>query len=149
MQKIGAPKFTDTEMAFARRLQEPLVAQFGRQFPLAIDDRIHRVAAIPRASKGSTDVGDISWRVPTGGLRTACLPAESPGHSWQNVASIGSSIGEKGIIYSSKILAVTAIELMQRRELIAAARSDWQTRMKDKKYFSFIPDGQQPPKKIR
>jgi hypothetical protein len=38
---------------------------------------------------------------------------------------------------------------MQRRELIAAARSDWQTRMKDKKYFSFIPDGQQPPKKIR
>jgi aminobenzoyl-glutamate utilization protein B len=149
MQRIGAPTFVAAEMAFARRLQQPLVTQFGRQFPLAIDDRIHRVPAVPRPSKGSTDVGDISWRVPTGGLRTACLPAESPGHSWQNVASIGSSIGEKGILYASKILAVTAIDLLQRPELIAAARSDWQTRTKDKKYFSFIPDGQQPPQQIR
>ena len=149
MQKIGTPKFTDEEKAFARRLQEPLVAEFGNRFPLAIDERLHRVPTNPRPSKGSTDVGDISWRVPTGGLRTSCLPSESPGHSWQNVACIGSTVGEKGILFASKVLAVTAIDLLEDPRLIAGARSDWEGRMKDRKYFSFIPDGQQPPKKIR
>jgi len=102
-----------------------------------------------RPSKGSTDVGDISWRVPTGGLRTSCLIAQSPGHSWQNVASIGSTIGEKGIIYAAKVLAVTAIDLYEDPKLLAAARGDWQQRMESRKYFSFIPDGQAPPRNIR
>jgi aminobenzoyl-glutamate utilization protein B len=149
MQKIGAPQFTDNEKAFARRLQEPLVAQFGNQFALAIDERLHRVPAAPRPSKGSTDVGDISWRIPTGGLRTSCMPSQSPGHSWQNVASIGSSIGEKGILFASKVLAVTAIDLLEDPKQIAAARLDWQNRMKGKDYVTFIPDGQKPPKQIR
>jgi len=149
MQKIGAPKFTDDEKAFARRLQAPLVAQFGKQFALAIDDRLHRVPTVSKPSKGSTDVGDISWRVPTGGLRTTCLPSESPGHSWQNVASIGSTVGEKGVLFASKVLAVTALDLLEDPNRIAAARLDWEGRMKDKKYISFIPDGQKPPKTIR
>ncbi len=149
LERIGPPEFTEDEMTFARRLQEPLVAQFGSQFPLAIDNRVHRVLANPEPSKGSTDVGDISWRVPTGGIRTSCFPSESPGHSWQNVASIGSTIGEKGIIYAAKALAVTTIQLLQDPDAIAAARGDWQQRMDGKKYFSFIPDGQAPPKEIR
>lgn len=149
MLRIGAPTFTDEEKAFARRLQEPLIEQFGSQFPLAIDERIHRATGTPPPSKGSTDVGDISWRVPTGGLRTSCLPFNSPGHSWQNVASIGSTIGEKGVIFAAKVLAVTAVDLFEDPRILAAARQEWQIRMKDRKYFSFIPDGQQPPKTIR
>ena len=149
LESIAAPEFTEDEKLFARRLQEPLVAEFGRNFPLALDSTIHRVTANPEPGKGSTDVGDISWRVPTGGLRTACVPSESPGHSWQNVASIGSSVGEKGILFAAKGLAATAIELLAKPELITAARADWQQRMNGKTYFSFIPDGQQPPEKIR
>lgn len=149
LEKIGAPEFSDDEITFARRLQEPLIAEFGSKFPLAIDNRVHRVSANPQPSKGSTDVGDISWRVPTGGLRTSCLPAESPGHSWQNVASIGSTIGEKGTIYAAKALAVTAIQLLEDPDAIAAARADWKQRMDGKNYFTFIPNGQEPPKQIR
>ncbi|MDP6059657.1 MAG: amidohydrolase [Pirellulaceae bacterium] len=149
LQRIGAPAFDDKEIEFARRLQAPLTAQFGTEFPLAIDERIHRAAVGTDPSKGSTDVGDISWRVPTGGLRTSCLIARSPGHSWQNVASIGSTIGEKGIIYAAKALAVTAIDLYEDPKLLAAARGDWQQRMEARTYFSFIPDGQAPPQKIR
>jgi aminobenzoyl-glutamate utilization protein B len=147
--KVGAPKFTVEEQEFARRLQAPLAAEFGTEFPLAIDDAIHAVPRTPSPSKGSTDVGDISWRVPTGGLRTACLAAGSPGHSWQNVAAIGSSIGEKGIVYAAKVLAVTTVDLLEQPELVAAARADWQERMKGRKYFSFIPEGQKAPAKIR
>ena len=149
LQRIGAPTFSDAEKAFARRLQAPLTEQFGTQFPLAIDERIHRMTATSAPSKGSTDVGDISWRVPTGGLHTTCLMAQSPGHSWQNVACIGSSIGEKGILYAAKAMSATALDLLEDPKLVAAARADWEQRMKNREYFSFIPLGQKPPKSIR
>lgn len=149
LEAVGPPKFTDDEHTFARRLQEPLAAEFGTQFPLALDERVHRATPASKLSKGSTDVGDISWRIPTGGLKTACFPADSPGHSWQNVASIGSSIGEKGTIYAAKVLAATALDLFEDERLLKAARADFDARMKDRKYFSFIPEGQKVPKKIR
>lgn len=148
LERIGAPTFTEEEKLFARRLQEPLIEQFNSQFEMAIDEQIHRKKDA-KPSKGSTDVGDISWRVPTGGLRTACMAHRSPGHSWQNVACIGSSIGEKGILYAAKTLAASALDLMEDPRLIAAARADFDQRMKDKKYFSFIPEGQEVPQKIR
>ena len=149
MQLVGAPEFTQEEENFARKLQSPLVAQFGREYPLALDSRIHPVTANPESSKGSTDVGDISWRVPTSGIRATCFIADAPGHSWQNVSSIGSSIGEKGILFASKVLAITAVELMQDSNQVLTAKAEWQQRMKGKKYFTFIPDGQKAPKSIR
>ena len=147
--RVGAPEFSEDEQAFARRLQEPLIEEFGRKFPLAIDASIHAVAASNEPTKGSTDVGDISWHVPTSGLRTTCFVAESPGHSWQNVACIGSSIGEKGIVYASKVLALTALDLLEQPDLVAAARADFEGRMKDRKYTTLIPKGQNVPEKIR
>jgi aminobenzoyl-glutamate utilization protein B len=149
LERIGAPKFSDDEQLFARRLQAPLTEQFGTQFEMALDDRVHRATTGSELSKGSTDVGDISWRVPTGGLRTTCMAFGSPGHSWQNVAAIGSSIGEKGTIYAAQVLAASAIELLEKPELIAAAKADFKERMKDRTYFSFIPKGQPVPKSIR
>lgn len=147
--RIEAPKFTQEEHAFARRLQEPLVELNGKPFPVALDEKVYPLQAIGEKSKGSTDVGDISWHVPTMGLRTACFPSGSPGHCWQNVASIGSSIGEKGTVYAAQLLAAAGIELLQHPEIIAAAKADFATRMKDKPYTSLLPSGQKPPAKIR
>jgi len=149
LRKIGPPQFDDDQIAFARRLQAPLVEQFGRSFAAALESEVRRAAAQPQPSKGSTDVGDISWRVPTGGLRTTCLAAGSPGHSWQNVAAIGSTIGEKGMVYAAKALAVTALDVLENPELVTAAKADWQLRMEGRHYFSFIPEGQEPPRAIR
>jgi aminobenzoyl-glutamate utilization protein B len=149
LRLIGAPTFSDEEKIFARRLQAPLTEQFETRFPVAIDAEIHRTLENPPPSKGSTDVGDISWRIPTGGIRTSCMVAKSPGHSWQNVAAIGSSIGEKGIIYAAKVLAVTTIDLLEDPQQIAAAEEDFKLRMKDRTYFSFIPKGQKAPRSIR
>jgi aminobenzoyl-glutamate utilization protein B len=149
LEKLGAPQFSDDEEVFARRLQEPLREQFQAEFPLALDARIHRWNSESETSKGSTDVGDVSWRVPTGGLRTTCFVAGSPGHSWQNVACIAGSIGQKGTLYAARTLAVTALDLLEDPAQIAAARLEWQMRMTDRKYFSFIPEGQPPPAQIR
>jgi len=149
MAAIGPPKFTPEEHAFAARLQEPLKAEFGTVFKSTLNEGIDTLAESSKTSKGSTDVGDISWRVPTGGLRTTCVAADSPGHSWQNVACIGSPIGDKGILFAAKALATTAVQLLEDADLRAAARADFDTRMKDRKYTTLIPEGQPAPKAIR
>jgi len=149
LKRVGAPKFTIQEKTFARRLQEPLITEFGTNFPLAIEETIRPLSQSTKTSKGSTDVGDISWYVPTGGVRTSCLVADSPGHSWQNVACIGSSIGEKGIIYAAKVLAISAIDLYENPQLVAAAKANWKARMKGRQYTTLIPEGQKAPVKIR
>ena len=149
LSRIAPPKFTAEENAFATRLQAPLIEQFGTTFKMPLDDSVHPLAATPEKTKGSTDVGDISWHVPTVGLRTACFPVGSPGHCWQNVASIRSTIGDKGTIYAAQVLACTALDLFQNPPLIAAAKKDFDERMKDRKYTTLIPTGQKPPAKIR
>jgi aminobenzoyl-glutamate utilization protein B len=149
LTRVAPPKFTPDEHAFAQRLQAPLVEQFGKSFSKALDETVHPLAAVPEITKGSTDVGDISWHVPTCGLRTACFPVGSPGHCWQNVASIGSTIGDKGTVYAAQVLACAALDLFQRPDQIAAAKADFQQRMKDRQYTTHIPKGQKPPTKIR
>jgi aminobenzoyl-glutamate utilization protein B len=149
MEKIGPPKFSDEEILFARRLQQPLREQFQLEFPDALDEQVYRWTADAEPNRGSTDVGDISWHVPTGGIRTTCFVAGAPGHSWQNVACIGSSIGEKGVLYAARTLAVTALDLLENPALVAAARADWESRMQGRAYSSLIPPGQQAPAAIR
>lgn len=149
MELIGAPTFSAEEHAFAARMQQPLTEEFGTVFDATLHEAIEALSASQGTSKGSTDVGDISWHVPTGGLRTACMAAGSPGHSWQNVACIGSSIGEKGIVFAAKALAVTAVQLLQDDDLRLAARAEFEERMDGRAYTTLIPDGQPAPASIR
>jgi len=149
LHRVGPPSHTESEHAFARRLQQPLIEQFGSKFPISIDSSIRSIAQSSKPSKGSTDVGDISWYVPTAGIRTTCLIAKSPGHSWQNVSCIGSSIGEKGIVYAARVLAVSMLDLLEQPTTISAARQDWKQRMKDRSYNTLIPKGQPAPGRIR
>ena len=148
LERVGPPKFTPDEHTFARRLQESVTQEFGTVFKLALDEEVHRTAKLG-AGSGSTDVGDISWHVPTGGLRTACFAADAPGHSWQNVAAIGSSIGEKGFTYAAKVLACTTLDLLEDPKALAAAKADFKQRMENRKYNTLIPTGQKAPKTIR
>ena len=69
----------------------------------------------------STDVGDVSYLVPTVQLYTACCASGTPGHSWQMVSQTGCSIGEKGMITAAKVLALTALRLFEKPELLKGA----------------------------
>ena len=149
LESVGAPKFDETERAFARRLQQPVQQEFGTNIKLALEDFVTSLKDATEVSKGSTDVGDISWYVPTAGLRATCFPSECPGHSWQNVASMGSTIGEKGMLVASKALAVSALDLFEKPELVTAAKADFKKRLEGIKYTTLIPKGQTAPTKIR
>src|SRR5207248_10005365 len=103
----------------------------------------------PRVDGGSTDVGDVSWLVPTGGLNTACFALGSPGHSWQNVAAVGSPIGHKGMMVAAKALALSLADLLQDEAVRKEAKADFEKRMTGRKYTTRIPPGQTAPKAIR
>ncbi len=94
-------------------------------------------------SPGSTDVGDVSWLTPTAQFHTVCETAGVPGHSWQIVSCGASSIGDKGLIYAAKILALAAIDLFEKPDLLSAARREFNERTK-KGYICPIEPGAVP-----
>ena len=90
-------------------------------------------------SSGSTDVGDVSWAVPTVGLSTATWVPGTAAHSWQAVACSGTSLGQKGMMVAAKTLALTAIDLFSDPKLVETARRDWLTaRGADFKYEALL-----------
>jgi aminobenzoyl-glutamate utilization protein B len=148
-QKVGPPRFDDADRDLARQLQTALRADFGMKLPKPLEDSVEDMPATPYQDAGSTDVGDVSWHIPTGGLSAACFAAGSPGHSWQNVAAAGSPIAHKGMVVAAKVLALSAVDLLQNQQAVRDAKADFDKRMKDRKYTTIIPKGQKAPKSIR
>lgn len=148
-KKVGPPHFDQADLDLARQLQTSLQTEFGLKEPKPLNDTIEELPAAPDHNAGSTDVGDISWHVPTSGFATACFAAGSPEHSWQNAAAIGSPIGHKGMMVAAKVLALSAVELLEHPQVLHEARTDFQERMKDRPYTTKIPKGQRAPKAIR
>ena len=81
-----------------------------------------------RRSTASTDVGDVSWVVPTSGLLAATWVPGTPAHTWQAVAAGGTTIGTKGMMVAAKSLALTALDLFSDPLIIAEARLEFEKR---------------------
>jgi len=161
MKKVGAPRFNRDDIAFANELKKSipknslegyyrLIPPDMLEFAKAILSQPLNKLIIPPIGKGkvmpgSTDVADVSWKVPLGEFGTACEIMGSPGHSWQNVATSGMSIGHKGMLTAAKILAVSALEFMQNPKLVENALMEHNIAHKDKPYKSALPDGLKPP----
>ncbi len=100
---------------------------------------------IEKGRGGSTDVGDISWVVPTAGLRTATWVPGTSAHTWQAVAAGGMSIGHKGMMLAAKTLAATAIELFNSPKVIEAGKMELKNRVgKDFVYKPLLGDRKPP-----
>ena len=83
---------------------------------------------IEKGRGGSTDVGDVSWMVPTAGLRTATWVPGTSAHTRQAVAAGGMSIGMKGMMVAAKTLTLTGIDLFLQPELCTTAEIELQKR---------------------
>jgi aminobenzoyl-glutamate utilization protein B len=94
---------------------------------------------------GSTDVADVSWNTPTQEFSTACFVVGTPGHSWQNVAVSGTTIGQKSSLFAAKVMATTTLDLMTKPEELRRVREDWEARMEGLTYTSPLPDDLEPP----
>ena len=94
---------------------------------------------------GSTDVGDVSWLVPTAGARIASWVPGTPGHSWQAVASGGTTIGLKGEKLAAQVLSDTAIEIYLDPNIVEEAEKELLRRVgKDFDYFPLLGDRDPP-----
>ena len=118
LRKVGGVEYTEAERAFARQIQATF--EGGPSRPLGSEGEIVDFG-VEGVGGGSTDVGDISWVVPTAGLSTATWVPGTSAHSWQAVAAGGTDIGTKGMMVAAKTLALTMIELFQSPDVIAAA----------------------------
>ncbi len=122
LHTAGAITWTPEEIAFAQKIQTTLAPGAPA---LSTVGEIQPAQLVDDALGGSTDVSDVSWVVPTVGLSTATFVPGSAGHSWQNVAASGTSIGIKGAVLAAKTLALTAADLFRSPDTIAAAKQEF------------------------
>ena len=93
---------------------------------------------------GSTDVGDVSWLVPEIRLGVTTAPVGTPWHSWAVVACGGMSIGHKGMVYASKALAMTMVDLFTDPEAVENIKREFKERKGDYQYKAILPEGPAP-----
>lgn len=122
LQQVGGISYTAQERDFAQTLQKSLTGDVPN---ISDAEKVQPLKAVVDAGGGSTDVGDVSWAVPTVGLRTATWVPGVPAHSWQAVASGGTEIGTKGMINAAKVLAFTAVDLFTNPALIQSAKEEF------------------------
>ena len=122
LEKVGGITYTPQEIDFAKKIQ----TSFEFTYP-SIDSAaiVGKLKTQEDAGGGSTDVGDVSWTVPTVGLRAATWVPGTPGHSWQAVACGGTEIGTKGMMIAAKTMALTAIDMYTNPALIEKAKQEF------------------------
>lgn len=93
---------------------------------------------------GSTDVGDVSWVVPTGQVYTNCYAAGTAMHSWQAVAQGKSATAHKGMMAAAKVMAMTGAQLLLNPDLVEKAKADWKEELDGETYPSPLPKDSRP-----
>ena len=155
LERLGAPVFDDADKATARKFQatftpEEIASSYARfhlkpkkDEPLC--DLIVPLYSGDGSMVGSTDVGSVSWVVPTVQMRGATYAIGTPGHSWQLVAQGKLPAGHKGMAHAAKVMAGTAIELIRNPALVEAAKADLRGRLDGNPFVNPIPDDVMPP----
>ena len=132
----GGVSYNQKEQEYAEEIYQTLVSPSGK-----IGDQEKVLAYRQTHGYGSTDVGDVSWVVPTGGISVATWVRGTASHSWQAVAIGGTSIGLKGTKLAAEVLSDTAIELMMNPLIIKNANQELQKRVaKDFVYEPLLGD---------
>jgi aminobenzoyl-glutamate utilization protein B len=137
---LGAMEWSDDEVDFAHQIQQATgKEQTGMNtLPEPLDEN----PGEPEG--GSTDVGDVSWVVPTLHFSVVTAPAETPWHAWPVVAAGGMSIGHKGMLYAAKTMAVTLVDLYQDEDAREAIRAEWLEDKNGREYRAFLAEGPPP-----
>lgn len=139
LEKVGGIQYTAEEKAFADQLRPTLT---GTLPPVSAAASVSPPEV--GVSSGSTDMGDLSWVVPTVQLSAATWVPGTPAHSWQAVAAGGMSIGSKGMMVAAKTIALTAMELMSDPAQLVKARAEFEKRLGGFVYVSRVGDRKPP-----
>ena len=158
-REIGVPSYTEEELAYAAAFKKAgasfqqsdieayikdkeKLKQCMREEPLCtyyVENEHSDVCEM-----GSTDVGDVSWVVPTATINTACWSWGTPGHSWQLTAQGKSSIAMKGMYLAADIMALAAEKIYEDHSIIQKAWNELNKRTQEEAYQCLIPKDIKP-----
>ena len=137
LEKVGGINYTAQEIEFAKKIQSSFTYKVPGIETAAI---VKPIKAEEDAGGGSTDVGDVSYAVPTVGMRAATWVPGTPAHSWQATACGGTEIGTKGMMVAAKTMALTAIDLYTTPALIEKAKAEFAKDKGDYQYKALLGD---------
>jgi aminobenzoyl-glutamate utilization protein B len=154
MEELGPPHFDDEDRAFARQIQATLtpgdidaiyrtIGMRKTDAPLA--DFVVPLDAKRNPAIGSTDVGDVSWVVPTVQAHAPTVAIGTPFHTWQVVAQGKTPAAHKAMVQVAKAMAATGAAVLTDPDLLAAAKADLADRVGERGYASPLPAGVEPP----
>ncbi len=154
--------YTEEELAYARKFQE-VITELDKE---GLKDLISILSGRDKEKKrqmeespmldfvlerhvsfgggGSTDVGDVSWVVPTGKVDINCYAAGTALHSWQAVAQGKAPAAHKGMLTAAKIMACTGAELLEKPELLERIKEDWLEKLDGETYPDPLPKDVKP-----
>ena len=155
LEKLGPVPFDEADLEFAKEIQKSLTdadiaATFKRigakpKKGLVLCDFVAPLDRVRDGGEGSTDVGDVSWAVPTVQARVATCAIGTPFHTWQTVAQGKTPAAHKGMIYAAKTMAATACRLIEDGALRSAAKEAHRDYLTETPYECPIPDSVRPP----
>ncbi len=157
---LGTPQWSKKDYQFAQAIRETITpnelenaldniartaGDAGRRYAEEIADQIltERVAPYCESNElmfGSTDVGDVSWVVPTAQCYSPCFAIGTPLHTWQLVSQGRTSIAHKGLHLASRVLALTALSLLTEPAQVAECQQEFKNYRRKHRYICPIPD---------
>ena len=144
LDSFGGITYSEEENEYAKTIYKTFVKptlKIGSQKEISAYQTSH--------SYGSTDVGDVSWVVPTAGIRTATWVPGTAAHSWQAVASGGTTIGLKGTELAAKTIAATAVEIFSNPLVIKEAKKELEQRVGGDFVYKALLGDRKPPLNYR
>jgi aminobenzoyl-glutamate utilization protein B len=141
---VGGVNYTPAETAFAKEIQKSLA-----KAPDLSQAQVVQPFKTGGFFPASTDVGDITWVVPTVGLGTATWVPGAPAHSWQAVATGGMSIGQKAMINAAKTIALTGADLFNNPALLQKAKDELAQRLGPGFTYKSMIGDRKPPLDFR
>jgi len=158
MRLVGAPEWSEEDLEFAAEiaksftkeskidgLRKDKVPDWEKYVDVDLVAEILDPWDEGETSAGSTDVADVSWVIPAIEFCTACNVLGAPGHSWQFVACSGSSIGHKSLIFASKTMAGSVLDLMTSPDLLVKAKEEHEKRLEGQVYKPIGDPDRKPP----
>lgn len=136
LEAVGGVAYDEREKAFAiDMLKSSGITDFSvlekptKVLPLGCD--------YPTLRGVSSDVGNVTWAVPTASFRGATFVPAGLGHCWQFTSSGGTTIGTKGVMNVAKVMFFTAYDLYTQPSVVEEVQKEFTERRGSD--FVFVP----------